>query len=63
VCHGFLNGIPNPDCSGQPLRPIQKFLGHADAKMTQICAHAGRLGHGEEMEDTETGLRSLCGKR
>jgi hypothetical protein len=31
--------------SGEPLRNIQEFLGHADSKTTQIYAHYARSEH------------------
>jgi integrase len=34
--HTFATGLA---ATGQPLRTIQEFLGHADAKTTQIYAH------------------------
>lgn len=35
--------------SGQPLRAIQEFLGHADSKTTQIYAHYAPSAHEVEM--------------
>jgi integrase len=35
--------------SGQPLRTIQEFLGHADSKTTQIYAHYAPSAHEVEM--------------
>ncbi len=38
--------------SGQPMRTIQEFLGHADSKTTQIYAHYAPSEHEVEMVDT-----------
>ena len=35
--------------SGQPMRTIQEFLGHADSKTTQIYAHYAPSAHEVEM--------------
>jgi integrase len=35
--------------SGQPVRTIQEFLGHADSKTTQIYAHYAPSAHEVEM--------------
>jgi integrase len=37
--------------SGQPLRTIQEFLGHADSKTTQIYAHYASSEHEVQMVD------------
>jgi integrase len=38
--------------SGQPMRTIQEFLGHADSKTTQIYAHYAPSAHEVEMVNT-----------
>jgi integrase len=38
--------------SGQPMRTIQEFLGHADSKTTQIYAHYAPSAHEIEMVNT-----------
>ena len=38
--------------SGQPMRTIQEFLGHADSKTTQIYAHYAPSEHEVEMVNT-----------
>ncbi len=38
--------------SGQPMRMIQEFLGHADSKTTQIYAHYAPSEHEVEMVNT-----------
>jgi len=44
--HGFATRLA---AAGQPLRTIQEFLGHADAKTTQIYAHYAPSAHEVEI--------------
>ena len=46
LCHTFATRLA---ASGQPLRTIQEFLGHADSKTTQIYAHYAPSAHEVEM--------------
>ncbi len=46
---GSIQTAPTLAASGQPLRTIQEFLGHADSKTTQIYAHYAPSEHEVQM--------------
>jgi integrase len=49
--------------TGQPLRALQVFLGHADAKTTQIHAHYAPSAHELEMVNQAFASESAVGDR